>query len=936
MTFRPSDDVLDELINWQKSSQSSNQYNIWNQNEWNSISTNSFVNQQNLQSSENNWINIPESIFSSEEIKAPDLSELLKNSEDTNTDTDRNTNINTNADTSTNSTEEKEWHNSLNFQSNTKDLNKQTENPTDKTVKTIDKPQDTTTKQTEITPKNTKEWINNTKSIQTNYTNPNKFPDEERIKIISSMEWWINSNLDLLIDNDRYRIIKVYKIIHRIIFRWWILICSSILWIALWLILQVSANNSTNLKIINESSIENKWLWIDDTPDKKLLNFADKGIDIVTLIPYWSLSNSSTSFNSKSNLIKYKWIILPQLISINLNSENFISWEIYDAKNLSRNDIEKLIQELITNNSNYRNTTNLTNISESRWIWNSFEWNLVDWFNLKCINNKKVSDIVCDKFLNAFYLNGKYYDLSKYSSELSTLFREIKKQWKTVVPICNMIKDYTLHSGKYSDILISIIENCSDEDYQYYKKLINFIDLENSLGQPELSDKIFEDPDLNAYKLLSAQQSVYKILDWTSINEIYIKSYLKFVQSLIDKDKWSNRYLSPVYKDIIYVFNMDEIYQKLLKRWKLSSDVKIQIDQINNWNSAYGYSSLLSQLTTPDIVKTDSDFTGIIVEEKSLEDLFSQYYAMTDRLKIRKANFLSDSEIKVQTEIFNDKILKATKWETLKATINLYRRDNLLYVNNIKIANQPKFTDILWTYIEEWNITFYAMLNYIDEQVEMRYELVPENSEKQPTFCEEIMERQDISIYSCDDSSISLYKWDIEYNFILNNGVLDSYTISDENLETSIKEKLDWVMFMKDNTPTIITSIIDFNPENKDDNIENKLEIMNQFRIHFKLAPDDIQSIEWNEEEFLIDFTLWEFKLQAHYNINTHLLTRISYANCTKPLEIKQLTLEISSENEPQLIEILNNPRVFLATANPSIYKKYQNACANNETEPKK
>ena len=184
MTFRPSDDVLDELINWQKSSQSSNQYNIWNQNEWNSISTNSFVNQQNLQSSENNWINIPESIFSSEEIKAPDLSELLKNSEDTNTDTDRNTNINTNADTSTNSTEEKEWHNSLNFQSNTKDLNKQTENPTDKTVKTIDKPQDTTTKQTEITQKNTKEWINNTKSIQTNYTNPNKFPDEERIKII--------------------------------------------------------------------------------------------------------------------------------------------------------------------------------------------------------------------------------------------------------------------------------------------------------------------------------------------------------------------------------------------------------------------------------------------------------------------------------------------------------------------------------------------------------------------------------------------------------------------------------------------------------------------------------------------------------------------------------------------------------------------------------
>jgi hypothetical protein len=71
---------------------------------------------------------------------------------------------------------------------------------------------------------------------------------------------------------------------------------------------------------------------------------------------------------------------------------------------------------------------------------------------------------------------------------------------------------------------------------------------------------------LNAYKLLSAQQSVYKILDGTSLNESYIKSYLKFVQSLIDKDKGSNRYLHPIYKDLLYVFNKDELEQKLMQK----------------------------------------------------------------------------------------------------------------------------------------------------------------------------------------------------------------------------------------------------------------------------------------------------------------------------------------------------------------------------------
>jgi hypothetical protein len=52
-------------------------------------------------------------------------------------------------------------------------------------------------------------------------------------------------------------------------------------------------------------------------------------------------------------------------------------------------------------------------------------------------------------------------------------------------------------------------------------------------------------------------------------------------------------------------------------------------------------------------------------------------------------------------------------------------------------------------------------------------------------------------------------------------------------------------MFTKDNTPTIIMSIMEFSiEENEDDNIEKKLSIIDQFRIHFKLVPDNIESIE--------------------------------------------------------------------------------------------
>ena len=67
------------------------------------------------------------------------------------------------------------------------------------------------------------------------------------------------------------------------------------------------------------------------------------------------------------------------------------------------------------------------------------------------------------------------------------------------------------------------------------------------------------------------------------------------------------------------VFNVDELSQKLMKKWKLSSDLKQMIDQINNWSPLYGSVSLISQLTTSDIIKVE---TWIVVDtkERTLED----------------------------------------------------------------------------------------------------------------------------------------------------------------------------------------------------------------------------------------------------------------------------------------------------------------------------
>ena len=913
MTFRPADDVLDGIESWQSSSLLWTQYNIQNQDgdEHEQHIFNSQENQWDFQDF-SEWnknsvvIDIP-----IEEVKAPDLSELLKNNwNKESTDEWLNNDFSEDYPQKTESTE------------NVSNPNISPENTEDTWAQVLEQNEPNLGEGAAIQESVTSEesQINH----EQNYIDAdNKLSDEERIKIVSSIPWSINSNLDYLVDRNWLTIIKKYKVINRIFFRWWIFIFAVIIGILWWIMLQVKATNSNNIQIINDSSIKNKWKWVEETPDKILSGLSNQDINI--LVPYGLVSYDEKSFQSKSNLIKYKWIIVPQLFSINYNSQSFISLDDFSAHKTTREDIKNLIKILITDDSNYRKTSQFPNIEDLRWVWNTFEGSLREGFNLWCLKSNKVSDFVCDKFLDAFYTYWKYFDLSKYSDDLLEITKNIRDQKKDIQPICNMVKDYTLRARVVSNTLVSVMEYCRD-DYDYYKKMVDFIDLENSLKQPELSNKVFDDPDLNAYKLISAQQNVHRSLDGMSINENYIKSYLNFVQNLIDKDRGTNYYLQPIYKDLLYVFNMDELQERLMQKWNLSSDLKTKIDQINNWNSVYWYSSLLSQLTTKDIVQKAWDSSYEVVNERSIEEIFSQYYA-NEHLTIRNVKKLSENEIKVQTEVSTEKISSATNWETLKVTVVLRKQDNILYIETIKVANQPKFTDILSIYASEGNVSFYAMLNYIDEQVWMRYEPEPEELEEQPTFCENIMERSDISVYDCDDSFISLYKWEVEYNFVLVNWMLDSFTISDENIDKVLKDKLDWIFFTKDETPWIIMIIVDYTLKSEDNNVENKWDVLSQFRIHFKLDLDDIHDIEWEPNKFLVEFTLWDFELQGYYDVNTHLLTKIAFTNCKKPLEIKQLSLEITAENEPQLMEILNNPKVFFVNANPTIYKKYQKTC---------
>ena len=141
-------------------------------------------------------------------------------------------------------------------------------------------------------------------------------------------------------------------------------------------------------------------------------------------------------------------------------------------------------------------------------------------------------------------------------------------------------------------------------------------------------------------------------------------------------------------------------------------------------------------------------------------------------------------------------------------------------------------------------------------------------------------------------------------------------------------------MFNKDNTLDTIKSILDYHEETSEevDNLDKKLQVVDQFRIHLKLIPE-VYDIVGMENEFMVEFTLWNIDLQANYNLDSHQLSAISYKACDKTLEIEWLTINLSSNNSDQLNELLNNPRVFFVRANQWAYMDYLKMCESEKSE---
>ena len=331
MTFRPSDDVLDEKL-WDQQI-FLDQNNLWDQENWQKSifkSSEDISDDWMWGEQEFNQVMIDIPV---EEIKSPDISELLKDVWEDSMESEIKSEVALDVD------DAKNLENSENGQENLETKGEAVENAINMPDVFVEEKKDMDG-----------QVQGDEKSLvqDENYMDSNQVTDAERSSIVSWMKWAINSNLDFLVDNNWFDIVKKYKKLNCLFFRWWFFTFSVIIGIALWVFLQIKVGSAENVEMVGETSIENRNNRIEEMPDKILLPLVESGVEIDVSIPYGGVYLSWTSFYSKSNLILYRWVVLPQLSVIDYDSENFISLEDFNEKKLTRMDVVNFMNSLIT------------------------------------------------------------------------------------------------------------------------------------------------------------------------------------------------------------------------------------------------------------------------------------------------------------------------------------------------------------------------------------------------------------------------------------------------------------------------------------------------------------------------------------------------------------------------------------------------------------
>lgn len=704
---------------------------------------------------------------------------------------------------------------------------------------------------------------------------------------------------DIEKDNLPWKTIHIYKKIYSAIFRYWFYLFIFAISILLF------------FKISKKTVILNWNTW-SITEKQSLLKEINKekgqitNSNIYAKITQWELKTEDSLIISINNLILYKWFVMPRSIvlyddyNIKKRSDYKLWYNIWD--------LQYFIENIIF--TDYKSTQE---ISKQPLI--KLTDNLKDTFFVSCID--KPINFTCEHFVDNFINNFYIYDLSADYKWLNNIFNQLKNtEYKDA--FCDWMMKYISYAQDTSLELEWIASQCWDDFYQTFSSTKSFLNIQNQLSDWYINATLSDDPDANAYKLISYQQILYNDVSESIINEARFNSYLNFITSLLKKE-WV---IDDIYLDITYRINNKFLIPSLNTiKYKLTENKKAEIngiinniEKINNWSRLDWYNWLETKIT--------NDW---------LKNISAEVETWSDERKNETQQLLNSiknlSYIKVVNEEISGNLIRISWYMRLKSIDDpIYFWANFenqwwnLILLKIWITDYDELNDTLNNLL--WNNKYNMMeiYEYIENSI-MLY-----SSTDKPSVCELIeskINELNGTLVDCNSNKISIKSSEnISYKFKLNNFNLQEISISDKNIESNIKDML-WNINADLNTlPSIIAEIVSYKIEDTpQDNTSESIKNIIAAEVVKQYLWANIIDVQEDNNWIYITFLMNGIKLWWTFNPENNSLYSLSFQD--PYIKINGFELTLIQDNINEINKFISDPLRYIWNIDISAYNKY-------------
>lgn len=680
-----------------------------------------------------------------------------------------------------------------------------------------------------------------------------------------------------------------------------------------------TSNNRNSELIIKEMKLIgdfNKQLQqnIDLGPDK-----TNQGLQVEII--QWYISVTGDYIEASNNLVKYKWYILPRFFyfykTLPLEDIAYFSQDDYETK-----ELDYFIQNILVAKTE-------TTQKQSANVQLPVKWTIIENFDLGCMFQNKLYQDICDKhiteFLNVFFV----YKLSNDYPWLETAFNTIIKKEQYNKLLCESMDKYIMYSNDTNATIEGLVRKCGTGSIEKFRKVTAFIEIQEELNNKQISKSVYNDNDINAYKLLSIQQMVYKDIINNRANTDSILQYLNFLKELLIIKK-----IDTFYKDMSYRFNNKYIHTRIenpnnpiSKNRKYEADEIIkQITVINNGSELLGLQGLIYQIKNQKLLPSP---IAIEIQTKNSEDSISTLLNQFSYLKIKEKIFSGGNIV-----INGDLIINDPKGYEQKLKLNvmllLHYQENKFIVKKITIEGQTALNTVIKEILSKKEYSLGEMKEYIEQNFAF-YDKAAQ-TDVWDLLCNQIKKKIiDIEVDMCTSSSITAKKTFqnkiITYEITFENYKIKKLVISDPKIQTIIDTKLENISTNEVNFADIIGGIINYSEPLTQATAaawaSNMIIITEKVKNYLGINIIDIAE---KNGKILIEFDIWNINFIGNYNVTKHIIYPIYFKDILLnklPAKIINFSLSLDDESKTDIYKFISDPLEYIKTISPESYILY-------------